>query len=64
MNKYAALGIIAGLGLLAVAFGAWAKITHQPYSDTAMYMGRLGRIAGVIALFLLLFLWVTKKDKR
>jgi hypothetical protein len=61
MNKYYFFGTIAVLGILITAFGAWAKITHQAYADTAMAIGRISRIIGLLALACLLFLWLRKK---
>ena len=61
MNKYFLFGAIAVIGLLLTAFGAWTKITHQPYADTAMLIGKVSRIVGSLALVCLLFLWIRKK---
>jgi nitrate reductase gamma subunit len=61
MNKYFFFGAVAVLALLVTAFGAWTRITHQPYSDTAMAIGRISRIIGILALAWLLFLWLKKK---
>jgi nitrate reductase gamma subunit len=61
MNKYFFFGAVAVLALLVTAFGAWARITHQPYSATAMAIGRISRIIGILALTWLLFLWLKKK---
>jgi hypothetical protein len=62
MNKYYVFGIIAVLGILATAFGAWAKITHQSYANTAMTIGLTLRGIGLAALAWLLFMWL-KKNK-
>jgi hypothetical protein len=62
MNKYTFFGAIAVIGILGTAFGAWAKITHQAYADTAMTIGLTCRAIGLAALVWLLFMWLKKKD--
>ena len=61
MDKKYVLGGLAVLGLLAILFGAWARVTHQSYQDTAMLMGRIGQGVGLVALGMLLFFWIRKK---
>jgi hypothetical protein len=61
MNKYYLFGTIAVVGILATAFGAWAKITHQAYADMAMTIGLTLRAIGMAALAWLLFMWLKKK---
>jgi len=63
MNKYYFFGTLAVLGIIGVSFGAWAKITHQAYADTAMTIGLICRGIGLAALAWLLFMWLRKKDK-
>ncbi len=62
MNKYYFFGTIAVLGIVGTAFGAWAKITHQAYSDTAMGVGIISQAIGMIALVVLLVLRMQKKN--
>jgi len=62
MNKNYLLGGLAVLGLLATLFSAWARITHQPYQDTALLAGKIGQGVGLVALTLLLFFWMRKKN--
>jgi hypothetical protein len=62
MNKYTFFAAIAVIGILGTAFGAWAKITHQVYADTAMAFGLTCQAIGLAALVWLLFMWVKKKD--
>jgi hypothetical protein len=62
MNKYYLFGAIAVLGIIGTSFGAWAKITHQAYSDTAMGVGIISQAVGLIALVVLLVLRLQKKN--
>lgn len=61
MNKYSILGILAVLGILTNMFGAWAKITHQPYGDTAITIGIFMQAIGLAALAWILIIWLKKK---
>lgn len=62
MNKYYFFGAIAVLGIAGTAFGAWAKITHQSYADTAITIGLIFRAVGIAALVWFLFIWLKKKN--
>jgi len=61
MNKYSILGILAVLGILASMFGAWAKITHQRYGDTALTISMFMQAIGLAALAWILIIWLKKK---
>jgi hypothetical protein len=50
------------LGIIGTGFGAWAKITHQSYADTAITVGLALRSIGLAALAWLLFMWLKKKN--
>ncbi len=56
MNKFYFFGIIG------TSFGAWAKITHQSYTDTAITVGLICRAVGIAALVWFLFMWLKKKN--
>ena len=62
MNKYYFFGVIAVVGIVGTAFGAWAKITHQPYADIAITIGLTCRAIGLAALVWLLFMWLKNKN--
>jgi hypothetical protein len=61
MNKYNLLATLAVFGVLAVIFAAWAKITHQPYSQTAMTIGFYLAGIAIASLVWVLFMWAKKK---
>ena len=63
MNKYNFFGIIAVMGVLGTAFGAWAKLTHQSYADNTITIGLACQGIGFAALIWFLFMWLKKKDR-
>ncbi len=60
MNKFYFFGVIAVLGIFGTSLGAWAKITHQSYADSAITVGLIFRTVGLAAL---VFIYVAKKEK-
>jgi hypothetical protein len=61
MNKYNLLGAVGVVAILATFFAAWAKLTHQPYADTALAIGLAGQAVALAALAWLLFSWFKTK---
>jgi uncharacterized membrane protein len=55
MNKYNLLGAVAVIAILATFFAAWAKLTHQPFADTALAIGLVGQAIALAAVAWLLF---------
>ena len=64
MNKYNLFGIVAVAGILLTTFGAWAKITHQAYADTAITMGMCFDAVGIAALVWFVFMWLKNKNSN
>jgi hypothetical protein len=62
MNKYNFFSAIAALGIVIYAFGVWAKITHQSYSNEVIGTGLIFGSIGLSAFVWLLFMWL-KKDQ-
>lgn len=62
MNKYYFFGVISVLGILAMSFGVWAKITHQANADMVIATGLTCLAIGLSALVWFLFIWLNKKN--
>ena len=54
MNKYNFWAVIAGVAIVVIIFGYWAKITHQPYADITLAIGKwtLAAVGAVLVYFL------------
>jgi len=63
MNKYRLFGIIAVVGILSTALGAWMRILHMRNAALFLTIGLFGEGIGLAALAWLLFMWLSKKNK-
>ncbi len=62
MNKYKFFGAIAAFGIITYAFGVWAKITHQSYSNAVIGIGLILGGIGLAALVWFLFMFLKKRS--
>lgn len=57
--------VIFLIGLVVKLFGAWAKITHQEYADTALTVGFFVQMGAVfITLFMVIGLLFTRQKNE
>jgi len=55
--------VLLVLGVLAIIFGARAKVLHKEYADTAMKVALVFEIIISAILIMLFFIWFGKKRK-
>ena len=60
--KYKIFGIIAIIGILATAIGAWYKILHKPGANLFITIGVCGEAIGLAALAWFAFEYFRKKN--
>lgn len=63
MNKYAII-IFLFLGIAAVIFGAWAKLLHKEYADTAITVALIFEVILTLAAMFFFIMWFNRKKKK
>ena len=52
------------LGIAAVIFGAWAKLLHKEYADTAITVALIFEVILTLAAMFFFIMWFNRKKKK